>query len=246
MKIRHVSYSMENWQGPALKVVFLADIHIGGEHVSPARVRKIAEQIRTADPDLILIGGDFIDGHVPRSKMSASFNRKIEEGLNVIGSLTDKNKVVTVIGNHDVWYDKKYVENTLANNGVIVLDNSGYRLGGSLCIVGIADDLTEAPSGAGFSSCAEDDDVIALMHSPDSFEILQPNTDLALAGHTHGGQINLPLLGRRITSTRAGKDYAYGRVEYNGISGFVTAGIGTSILPARFRSPPEIVIIEID
>ena len=246
MKTRKISYSLNGWEGPGLRIVFLADIHIAGEHVSPPRVEKIAELIKAAEPDLILIGGDFIDGHVPRSKMPPNFNRKVGKGLKILGRLSDEFDVVSVIGNHDVWYDKAYVKNMLTQAGVVVLDNSGYRLGNTLCIVGIADDLTEVPSDKGFESCAVGDDIIALMHSPDSFELLRPETDLALAGHTHGGQINLPLLGRSITSTRAGKDFAYGQVEYKGIAGFVTAGIGTSILPARFRSPPEIVVVEID
>lgn len=83
------------------------------------------------------------------------------------------------------------------------------------------------------------------MHSPDSFQYLRPGIALAVAGHTHGGQINLPLIGRRVTATNSGNKYAYGLVKVNGVLAFVTAGIGTSILPARFRAPPELVLIEL-
>ena len=94
-----------------------------------------------------------------------------------------------------------------------------------------------------FADCETSKDIVAFMHSPDSFKLLPSDTDLALAGHTHGGQINIPFIGRRITSTRLGKKYAYGSLDFGGIRAFVTAGIGTSILPARFRAPPEIVLI---
>jgi len=83
------------------------------------------------------------------------------------------------------------------------------------------------------------------MHSPDSFQYLRPDTVIAVAGHTHGGQINLPFLGRAITATQLGKPYAYGVRDWQGIPVVITAGLGTSILPARFRSAPEIVIIEL-
>ena len=85
--------------------------------------------------------------------------------------------------------------------------------------------------------------MIGLMHNPDSFELARGGEALMIAGHTHGGQINIPGIGRRITSTRGGPKYAYGLIDVNGTPAFVTAGIGMSILPARFRAPPEIVII---
>ena len=97
-----------------------------------------------------------------------------------------------------------------------------------------------------FAVCEDGATPIALMHSPDSFPLLRSDTALAVAGHTHGGQINIPLIGRRVTSTAAGRKYAYGQIDVNSTPAFVTAGIGTSILPARFRAPPEIVLIELE
>ena len=83
------------------------------------------------------------------------------------------------------------------------------------------------------------------MHSPDSFKHLRSDTDLAVAGHTHGGQINLPLIGRRVTATKLGEPYAYGLKDWSGTPVYITSGLGTSVLPARFRAPPEIVVITI-
>jgi predicted MPP superfamily phosphohydrolase len=66
-----------------------------------------------------------------------------------------------------------------------------------------------------------------------------------LAGHTHGGQVCLPFIGRPIVPSKFGQRYAYGHSQESGKHLFVTSGIGTSIIPVRFRVPPEIVLLTI-
>src|SRR5437867_6614445 len=85
--------------------------------------------------------------------------------------------------------------------------------------------------------------VLVLMHNPDLFPEVPERVSLTLAGHTHGGQVDLPIAGRLIVPSRFGQRYAYGLVEENGKKLIVTGGIGTSILPVRFRVPPEVVIL---
>jgi predicted MPP superfamily phosphohydrolase len=69
---------------------------------------------------------------------------------------------------------------------------------------------------------------------------------LTLAGHTHGGQVNLPIVGRLIVPSEWGERFAIGHVREDGRDLFVTAGIGTSILPVRFGVPPEISVLTVD
>jgi predicted MPP superfamily phosphohydrolase len=84
-----------------------------------------------------------------------------------------------------------------------------------------------------------------LTHNPDIFPQMPSRVSLTLAGHTHGGQVNLPLLGRLVVPSKFKQRYAYGLVEENGKKLFVTEGIGTSIIPVRFRSAPEIALLTI-
>jgi uncharacterized protein len=82
---------------------------------------------------------------------------------------------------------------------------------------------------------------LALTHNPDLFPRLPERVLLTLpAGHTHGGQVNLPVLGRFIVRSRFGERYAIGHAHENGRALFVAPGIGTSIIPVHFRVPPEI------
>ena len=87
---------------------------------------------------------------------------------------------------------------------------------------------------------------LLLVHEPDVFETfpsLGLSPTLTLAGHTHGGQVWLPLLGRRVVPSAFGQRYAYGHVVEAGRHLFVTSGVGTSVLPVRFLVPPEIALL---
>jgi len=245
LKTRHVSIPLEMYSGPPIRAVLLSDIHMGGMHVPAKRIETIVKRVNILQPDIILIPGDFINGHLRRSEHSASFNSEIEKGLAYLAQLNAPMGRFVSVGNHDVWYDATFIETNLSTAEFTVLRNQAVNLPNGLCIVGLADHDTQHEDPKAFNACKPKSVPIALMHSPDSFPLLHSDTALAVAGHTHGGQINIPFIGRRITATAAGRKYAYGKLDINGIPAFVTAGIGTSILPARFRSPPEIDLIEL-
>jgi predicted MPP superfamily phosphohydrolase len=96
--------------------------------------------------------------------------------------------------------------------------------------------IARAPAGS---------NIIALAHNPDIFPRLPQTVPLLLAAHTHGGQVNIPVIGTPIVPSRFGSKYTSGHIFENGHHMFVTTGIGTSILPIRFRVPPEIVILTV-
>jgi predicted MPP superfamily phosphohydrolase len=81
------------------------------------------------------------------------------------------------------------------------------------------------------------------MHEPDTFVDIDDRPSLTLAGHTHGGQVRLPWLGRLVVPSSYGERFAAGHVVENGRHMFVTTGVGTSIFPVRFGVPPELVIL---
>ena len=87
---------------------------------------------------------------------------------------------------------------------------------------------------------------IAITHNPDIFPQLPASVNLLLAAHTHGGQVNLPLVGRLVVPSDYGQRYAAGSITANGRHLFVTTGIGTSIFPIRFRVSPEIALLTLN
>lgn len=248
LKVRNVDVIEPSWAGEPLTIALISDIHVGGWHVSADRVGKIVETINGQSPDIILIAGDFVDGHEKASDRTPAENTEIRNGITALSGLKTPLGVFAAIGNHDDWYSGVDIRKYLSETSAQILENDARRIqhgNDEFCLVGLPDFWTGKRDIRAFDKCGSGQNVIAFMHSPDSFKYLATNTTLALAGHTHGGQINLPFYGRRVTSTAIGPKYAYGHVDYNGIPGFVTAGIGTSILPARFRAPPEIVLIHL-
>jgi len=222
-----------------VRIALMTDIHIGGLHVPPDRVETLVERINAGAPDLILLPGDFINGHTPRAEMKVAQKRALSEGVSHFTNLTTP--AIATTGNHDGWHNRRALTRMLNEAGVKVIDNLATQYEG-ICIVGIADDLTDNPSADGFELCGDNAPIVALMHSPDTRNFLPSEIALAVAGHTHGGQVNLPFIGRRVTATVCGQPCAYGLIQSNPPL-FVSAGVGTSILPIRFRAPPEIVMI---
>jgi hypothetical protein len=84
-----------------------------------------------------------------------------------------------------------------------------------------------------------------LTHNPDVFPDIPARVALTLAGHTHGGQVYLPVVGRPVVPSKFDQLYADGHVLEGGRNLFVTSGVGTSILPVRFRVPPEVCLITV-
>ncbi|MDB5698913.1 MAG: phosphohydrolase, partial [Alphaproteobacteria bacterium] len=133
---------------------------------------------------------------------------------------------------------------TLGAAGIIVLDNRAIAAG-PLAIGGLDDDLT------GHARLGDVVDALRglrgarllVSHSPDPFPDVPPDIGLMLAGHTHCGQILLPLVGAPVTMSRYGDRYACGFVRENGKLLLVTAGVGTSIAPLRIGAPPEMWLL---
>jgi predicted MPP superfamily phosphohydrolase len=96
------------------------------------------------------------------------------------------------------------------------------------------------------SAVPENAPVLVATHNPDVFPDLPARVALTLAGHTHGGQVWLPLLGRLIVPSRYGERFAIGHIVEDGRHLFVTSGVGTSIVPVRFMVPPEVSVLELD
>ena len=154
--------------------------------------------------------------------------------------------VDAVLGNHDSWYGLAPIVRALEAAGVTVLWNQHVvkeRPGGTFVIAGLADDDTGTPDFESALADAPPVDTLVLSHSPDPFPDMPAAPALMLAGHTHCGQVSVPFLGRPITPTHSGQRYACGRTDEDGRILYTTAGVGTSLLPVRFRNPPEIVLL---
>jgi len=240
LEVRGPEFVSDKYSGPALRIGIITDIHIGGLHVPATRVEKLVADMNRLEPDLVLLTGDFVDGHVPSEKRSEAFNANLVSGIAFLSELNAP-KFAT-LGNHDIWYSAEKVSAMLARANITVLDNQSELFRG-LCLVGLADATTSNPSRSAYDNCPDLNPPLVFTHSPDAWPAFRSDSIMAVAGHTHGGQVNLPIYGRRVNATSLDAEHSYGFSRLGGVDVFVSAGVGTSILPVRFRAPPEIVVM---
>jgi len=131
----------------------------------------------------------------------------------------------------------------------IDLENQRVRIGregGAFWLAGLADyesPRTKPSYTDTLLDLPEGEPVLALSHWPDAFAVAPDRVALTLAGHSHCGQVNLPFFGRLLHASPGSEKWPCGLYEERGRQLYVTAGVGTSILPVRFNQPPEIVLI---
>jgi predicted MPP superfamily phosphohydrolase len=237
---------IDNWPAElsGLRVAVISDIHAGAWFVDNKKLRLIVERTNQLQPDLIVVAGDYM--------VSNTWHGERVEPEVIAAVLKDFRAplgVYSVLGNHDWWYSGQKVRRGLEANGISVLDDEVVELkwrDSSFWLVGLADLWTRPQNiSQTIAKVPQGKPVIALTHNPDIFPRLPPSVQLLLAGHTHGGQVNFPIIGRPIEPSDFGQRYGAGHVFENGHHLFTTTGIGTSILPVRFRVPPEIVLLTI-
>ena len=227
-----------------LRIAIIADIHTGGPFINERKLRQIVELTNQQTPDLIVLLGDYMSpnswhSHRVEPEVTAAALKNLHAPLGVY----------SILGNHDWWYNGAKVRRAFEENGIPVLEDEVVELkwqNSSLWLVGLADlwtrpqhvrdTIAKVPPGA---------IMIALTHNPDIFPRVPQSTPLLLAAHTHGGQVNFPIVGRVVLPSGHGQKYAAGHVQESGHHLFVTTGIGTSIFPVRFRVPPEVVVLTI-
>lgn len=226
------------------RVVVLADLHEGSPFNGLDKLDYIVARTQAARPDLILLAGDYVihgvlgGTFVPPDDMVPALRR-----------LSAPMGVYAVLGNHDHWHNPVEVTRALEAAGIPVLEDAATEIGAGDCriwLAGISDLWTGAHDvKKALAAVPLDATVIALTHNPDIFVEVPERVALTIAGHTHGGQVYIPLIGRPVVPSRYGQRYAVGHVEEDGRHLFVSAGLGTSILPVRFLVPPEISVLQI-
>jgi uncharacterized protein len=260
------SYNLTPQGWPAnlrLKAVVIADVHACEPWMSAQRIRRICEVANALQPDVILLLGDYQAGM--RMVTKPVYPEEWGEAMSVLRAPLG---VYGVLGNHDVWHgvlpgvkgdEGATVARTLTHASARVLDNDAVRLtkdGASFWVAGLADQMSDWDRAkrrwigqddldGTLKRVADDAPVILLAHEPFIFPQVPKRVALTLCGHTHGGQVMLPFIGNPLLSRRIKPAYAYGHVIEDGRHMIVSAGLGTSIVPARFMRPPEIVQINL-
>jgi predicted MPP superfamily phosphohydrolase len=221
--------------------------------VPRARVERAVELLVQEEPDLVALTGDFVS-------YWADYAAEYPE---VLAPLQPRWRCFACLGNHDHYTDPNAVAAALRKAGVTVLRNAHQLVtvdDAQMCIVGIddigasgisahraapADDLAGALDGSPTSDVMR----VLLAHNPDfvmgdafAEETLRRPIQLVLSGHTHGGQVQLPMVGAPIVPSEYGSLFTGGLVEAAGTQIYVSRGVGSS-WPLRFNCLPEVNVL---
>lgn len=225
-----------------LRVAVLADLHVGSPFNRLDQLDHVIALTQRAEPDLILLAGDYVihgvrGGHFTPPEDIAATLRRLSAPLGVWA----------VLGNHDWWLDAPRVRAALESNGIPVLEDVASRIHTNTCdfwIAGISDYWEGKHDVEGVLAQVTDGaPILAFTHNPDVFPDVPARVNLTIAGHTHGGQVYLPFIGRPVVPSRYGQRYAVGHIVEQGRHLFVSSGLGTSIIPVRFLVPPEVSVL---
>ena len=224
----------------ALRVDVVADLHVGSPRNGLAHFDEVVKQLSNDDSKVVLMAGDYVilsvllGRYVPATDVAQRLK-----------PLIARKPVYAVLGNHDWWKGGPAVRDAFAAVGVKMIDNRAEEVSIGDCrfwLVGLGDALEGKPDIPGaFAQVNDAAPAIALTHEPSLFPRIPVRARLTVAGHTHGGQVQLwprTLFGKEAFDPRSNR--LSGTYDVNHRLLFVTPGVGTSILPIRLGVPPEV------
>jgi predicted MPP superfamily phosphohydrolase len=229
-----------------LRIAVIADLHAGSPWIGTGKIDRVVASANAVRPDLILLAGDYmVQGVVGGTPMAP------EVFIAHLKGLKARLGVYAVLGNHDRWESFwPHIIELFEAAGIRVLEDRTITVmknGRRLNVTGIRDYATYPHDGAdAMATIPAGESAICFTHSPDIFPLLPRQCALTIAGHTHGGQVWFPIVGRMIVPSQYGQRYATGLFSEGGKLLFVSNGIGTSILPVRFHVPPEISVLDME
>jgi uncharacterized protein len=223
------------------RLVQFSDIHMDS-WMKRKDLEMIVDLVNQQEPDLVAITGDFV---------STNPYKHAKDMAEALSRLESPDGVVGVMGNHDHWGDPETVREIMTESGITELSNQIYpihRGQASLYIAGIDDYIVRNDRlEQVLEQLPEDGAAILLAHEPDFADISARTGrfDLQLSGHSHGGQVNLPLIGP-LYLPRYARKYTSGLYHINGMIQYTNRGVGKVHVPFRWNSPPEITVFTLN
>jgi len=233
------------------RIVFVSDIHHGAS-LSRERVTKLVQRINNLNPDIIILGGDYVSRD----------EKYIIPVFDELRNLKSKYGIFGVMGNHDYFVNGDLSIKMMERNGIKLCDNKSYWLKinrDSIKIGGVDDpDGQEPKLDSTVYDVHKKDFCILISHRPEFInKINNELVDLTLSGHTHGGQVTFfglwaPILPTEngtwtsLSLTKESQKYRYGLVHSKpNMQSYISSGIGTRAPHFRFFCRPEIAVLEL-
>jgi uncharacterized protein len=246
LAVRQWMVSHPSWPKTAkpLRIGILTDIHAVEPWMSAARIASISRRLNAHRPDIIVLLGDYV---CALKRPFRSRKIPVAEWVGALKELHAPLGVYAVLGNHDHWtgeaglirehFGKAHIR--LLENAAVPIESAGRRF----WLAGLGDQMENDDDLPGTLHQIKDNaPAVLLAHEPHIFKHVPERFALTLSGHTHGGQVYVPFVGRPAIPAAVAR-YAYGHVQEGGRHLVVSAGLGLTAVPVRFLVPPEIAIV---
>lgn len=231
-----------------LKIAQLSDLHYG-PFTGAKEIGAAADRVNALFADLVVITGDFITSPYLDDRRTPVSTTLANAGLcaQILSRLRAPLGVFAALGNHDANFSPSQISEVLQAAGLTVLRNHNLpleRSGARFWLAAVDDVLEGVPRlDRALARIPQEDAVVLLVHEPDYADVAsrQP-VDLQISGHSHGGQVRIPLLGAPYLPKLARK-YPWGYYRVGRMQLYTNRGIGTIGLPLRFDAPPEVTLL---
>lgn len=236
-RVKH--YTIESERLPAsfdgLKIAFLSDLHLPSKF-TVKRLEKVARYLKSLSPDAVMLGGDYASSLTAMQTLFSTFS-----------TVKTNYGIYAVSGNHDYRFSSE-MKDMASRNGVALLSDSvAFLVEGSdsIAVVGVYNPFKPSPAVKHLISTFPDDVfVILLSHTPDYAQDDGVICDVALSGHTHGGQVSFLRIYTPVKNTKYGKRFLRGmNFTDKGVPVITSNGVGTSRRKVRFCVPSEIIVV---
>ncbi len=229
-----------------MRIAQISDIHMD-DFTEPFFLRRVVDRINKMKPEAVFLTGDFVTSN---HNGNAGVEQAAWECAGILKGL-ECNQVYAALGNHDVTTGAERVIAALHSSGIPVVRNSFLpieRGGGRMWLAGLDDPVVGQPDLEAAIPTqirnVRNEPVVLLCHAPDYANYIQTQAagqavGLMLSGHTHGGQVRLPLIGALVLPP-LGQQYIEGWFQLGDMGLYVNRGIGAIGVPFRLDCPPEI------
>jgi predicted MPP superfamily phosphohydrolase len=227
---------------PALegfRILHMSDFHVEG---TPGLIEALLPMLGEIEADVCVLTGDY------RFEDDGACDEVFPAMREIVSSIRSRFGIFAILGNHDSSEMAFRMESDV---GVRMLVNEAVAVGhpsAPLWLIGVDDpfDYRTHDLGTALNDVSDHGFRVLLAHAPEIYEeAASAGIGLYLSGHTHAGQIRLPLLGAIRQNANCPRSFAYGHWKYRGMQGYTSAGVGCSSLAVRFGCPPEIVVLEL-
>ncbi len=217
-------------------ILYLSDLHLDGNDLL---VEPLCAALDAIDADICVLGGDY------RFRIHGPFRAMMDHLEVIVPHIRSRQGIVGILGNHDSWEMIQPMERL----GIVMLINEAIELrsgADSIWLLGLDDPHYYVCDDYDKANADVPDDAFRILavHATGALPRLPKNAaNLYLCGHTHAGQISLPLIGAPITHSILKGPFIYGMWQYGAIQGYTSSGVGTSGIPVRFNTRPEVVLV---